>query len=199
MKKITLATLCGLCMAAALSATPVQDSYTLEGERNFAKALELMEGLAASEPRNYLAHLRAGWLAYLSGQYVKSEVFYRKALVIAPDSIEPRMGLMLPLMALGRYVEAETAGRSGMEKDPKNYTIRSRLAQIYYLSGQFAASEKMYGELSTDYPSDGEMLLGLGWAQLKQGKKPQAKETFGRAGQVLPGNPRVTEGLKAAE
>jgi len=46
-----------------LVANPVQQSYRMEAEGKYGQAIDLMKALADREPRNYLAHLRTGWLA----------------------------------------------------------------------------------------------------------------------------------------
>ena len=83
--------------------------------------------------------------------------------------------------------------------DSKNYIARSRIAYSLYLSGQFRGAEKYYIAIVHDYPTDVEMLIGLGWTYLRRGKKRSAREVFERARNIQPDNARIQKGLAAAK
>ena len=53
--------------------------------------MDLMKALADREPRNYLAHLRTGWLAYLPA-ISASLAYYQKAVVLAGDAVNHGSG-----------------------------------------------------------------------------------------------------------
>ena len=193
------ALLLGLIFPALVWANDVSTSYSLEKKGRYKRALALIEKNAKNDVRNYFLQLRTGWLAYLSGQMGKSQRYYQKAVVLKPDAIEPRMGQLLPLIALGKYKQAQSVARTVLRKDQKNYTARSRMAYALFLAGRYKQAQRYYKSLVKDYPSDGQMLIGLGWAQLRQGKKRDALKTFLRAKKILPANRRVSEGIKYAK
>jgi len=177
----------------------IKESYVLENQKKYSNALVLMIKLANKNPRHYLANLRAGWLAYLNGNLSESVYYYRKAVVLAPNAIEPRLGLMLPLTVLGKFSQVITVGNAILRKDNRNYSARSRIAYALYLAGNVKLAEKYYQSLIQDYPSDAEMFIGLGWALIRQGKKKAACRYFYKADVIYPDNKRVAAGLKACK
>lgn len=194
---------CGILFAACVSqyaaaADDLQSSYSLEYYGKYADAYALGEKLTAGNPKEYFFALRAGWLAYLAGKYSRSLDLYQNALLLKSDSLEPRLGQLLPLLALGKYKQLEMTALAILRSDPKNYTARIKLAYALYLAGEFSRSEKQYAELEADFPSDATVLMGLGWAQLKQGKKSPAQQQFNRVKTMFPENKYADEGLKWA-
>ncbi|MCB1173507.1 MAG: tetratricopeptide repeat protein [Leptospiraceae bacterium] len=180
----------------SLAANEVRRSYQLEQRGQYKEAYLLMHKLAESNRQHYLAHLRAGWLAYKSGYYKAAVYYYRKAVVLAPTAIEPGLGLMQPLIALARYKEAETVGRAVLAKDAKNYLARSRLAWSLYLSGRYSEAQAYYYYLIVDYPADGEMYIGIGDSLWAQKKYKDACYYYYYADTILPGDPRVLKAQK---
>ncbi|MEM7182570.1 MAG: tetratricopeptide repeat protein [Spirochaetota bacterium] len=183
----------------SLTADSIRDAYNLEKKKSYAKALKIYERLCSEDAHNYFFHLKAGWLAYLSGRLSKSVNFYNKAIIIESGAIEPRIALLKPLIALGKYKQAQATAKSVLRLDSKNYIARSRIAYSLYLSGQFRGAEKYYISLVYDYPTDVEMLIGLGWTYLRRGKKRSAREVFQRARNIQPENTRILKGLVSAK
>ena len=187
-----------LCVGS-LNAAGIQDTYTQEYYGKYADALAAMEKLAAENPKEYFFALRAGYLAYMAGNYTRSLGHYQNALLLKSDALEPRLGKLLPLLALGQYKQAEIEAQAVLRSDPKNYTARIKLAYAAYNSGDFPRSEKHYAELAAEYPSDATVLMGLGWAQLKQSKKSAARQNFERVKLMFPENKYADEGLAWAK
>ncbi len=200
MKKI-LTMIFALAPAAIRGIDPsvLQSTYTLEYYGKYNEAFAAGEKLIAENPKEYFYQLRAGYLAYLAGHFTRSLELYQNALLLKPESLEPRLGKLLPLIALGKYNEAALAAQAVLRSDPKNYTARIKLAYAYYLAGDFPRSEKQYADLATDFPSDATVLMGLGWAQLKQGKKSPARQNFERVKLMSPDNKYADEGLAWAK
>jgi tetratricopeptide (TPR) repeat protein len=200
MKKIGFGILFCACLSLGTAAADdLQISYSLEYYGKYADACTLGEKLTAENPKEYFFALRAGWLAYLAGKYSRSLDLYQNALLLKSDSLEPRLGQLLPLLALGKYKQVEMTALAILRSDPKNYTARIKLAYALYLAGEFSRSEKQYAELEADFPSDATVLMGLGWAQLKQGKKSPAQQQFNRVKTMFPENKYADEGLKWAK
>jgi tetratricopeptide (TPR) repeat protein len=175
--------------------TEVQNTYTLEYQGKYSEALALLEQLTAENPKEYFFALRAGYVAYLAGKYTRSLEHYQNALLLKADALEPRLGKLMPLLALGQYKQAEIEAQAILRSDPRHYTARLKLAYALYLDGSFTKSEKHYAELAADYPSDATVLMGLGWAQIKQGKKAPARAAFERVKLMFPESKYADEGL----
>jgi tetratricopeptide (TPR) repeat protein len=184
-----------LAFFSMLYADDLLDSYKLEYQKKYPEALALMEKLGNEDPNEYLYQLRSGWLTLLNAEYTKSIDYYRKAQLLAPDSIEPKLGILQAQRALGQSKLVETTCRTILKQDPKNYTARTYLAFALYQLGNFREARKIYESVVADFPSDLEMILGVGWSYLKEGDKQKSKETFNRALKVAPQNARAQEGL----
>lgn len=184
-----------LIFSISIFSDELYDSYILESKGKYADALQLVEKLSKSEPNEYLFQIRSAWLSYLNAEYTKSIEYYKKAQILTPDSIEPKLGLIKVYTALGQTKNVESTCRTILKQDPKNYIARTNLAYSIYQLGNFKDARKIYESVLVDYPADLEMILGLGWSYLKEGEKQKSKESFNRALKISPQNPRAQEGL----
>ncbi|MHC4606634.1 MAG: tetratricopeptide repeat protein [Planctomycetota bacterium] len=176
-----------------------QESYGLEAKGEYEAALKALEKLPSKSRDTYMFRLRKGWLLYLARQYTESVRSYEEAVRTAPKAIEPRLGLMLPQVALRRWADLEKTARAAMRVDPQNYTVNSKLAYALYNLGKFKEAQAFYRKVSDLYPSDVEMLSGLGWCQLKLGKNRDAAKTFRYILSIAPNHAMAREGMRYAE
>lgn len=174
-------------------------SFKHESRGNYAAALNSVLRILRIDHRNYTAMLRAGWLSYLKGDYKMSIDYYRKTVLLEPEAIEPRLGLMLPLMASKKWGEAGSIARKIIEVDKRNYLANSRLAYIFFSQGQYEAAEKQYRKILSWYPADLEMKIGLGWTYLRIGNRHKAAEIFRDVLQVRKNNTSAHYGMELIE
>jgi tetratricopeptide (TPR) repeat protein len=197
-----------LLIVAVLAAPPVaraqegvsdlyRRSYALEGWGDYAGALATMDSIERLVTGDYLLFLRRGWLTYLAGKQADSVNAYQKAVALEPKALEPKLGMMLPLMALRRWKEAEKAGQEILASAPGDFTAQSRLAYIHYTQARFAEAEGWYRKALAGYPSNVEMRVGLAWSLAKQQKYREARAEFDRALTVAPDHASAKEGLAA--
>jgi tetratricopeptide (TPR) repeat protein len=204
MKRI--ATLAMLMLASVPCPAPAQTkvsdlyrrSYSLEARNDVAGALTAMEEIAASGAVDYVFYLRKGWLQYLAGQHASSAAAYGRAVELEPKAVEPKLGLMLPLMAQQRWAEAEHVGQQVLGMAPGDFTAQSRIAFIQYSQGRYAEAEGSYRKALGGFPSNVEMRAGLGWSLLKQGKAFDARAEFDRILLIAPDHASAKEGLAAS-
>ncbi len=175
-----------------------QSSYALEAAGDHAGALSQMDALAQRGDRSYVRHLRHGWLLYLTGDYARAVAAYRAAIEASPDSLEARQGVLLPMMALRQWKQAEAMCHELLGLAPQDYLGRSRLAWIRYSTGRFAEAAQTYQSVLGHYPSDVEMRAGLGWALLKAGDSAGARAAFAEVLRVAPSHASAAQGLRAA-
>lgn len=168
-------------------------SYGQESRRDFRGAIRSIEALGEDD---YLVQLRLGWLNYRNEAFKTSADFYARASRIKPDAVEPLLGMMLPLQAAGLIDAAIEAGNSVLEIDPGNYTALSRMAAIRYSRKDFGRAAALYRRLTRLYPTDLEMLLGLGWSLKLRGEKTAAAAVFRDVLVLSPQNPRALDGLR---
>jgi len=193
----------GLMAAGPAAAQSVgelfESSFAKEATGKTAEALADVTNILRKKPEHYTANLRAGWLNYLAKNYNESIRFYRKAIAVSPRALEPQLGLMLPLMAAKRWSEAERVGQTVLRTDRRSYLARSRLAYIHFSRHSYAKAEGFYDAVLADYPADTEMMLGLGWTLLKQGRKADARAMFQRVLEIHRKNANAKAGLRAAQ
>jgi tetratricopeptide (TPR) repeat protein len=174
-------------------------SYSHEAAGRFDEALRDLADLAAPERETYLARLRRGWLLYLVGRHADSLAAYRQTIAAAPDSVEARVGLLLPLIALRQWADAERGARAALELDPANYLAGLRLAFAVYNQGRYKEAEGLYRRVLARYPSDAVARSGLGWSLIKQGRRSEAWRELRDASLASPRLPAVVDGLEAAK
>ena len=197
---IALVSLPGLSPAADPSKTAefFESSFAHEASGNTDRALKDVMSILRQDKKNYVATLRAGWLYYLKAKYGESITSYKKAGTLAPKALEPQLGLMLPLMAALRWADAERVGKRILKRAPQDYLAQSRLAFIAYSQAKYKVAEEHYKQVLSNYPSDVEMMLGLGWTYLKQGRKGDAKPMFKRVLRIRQSNLNAQAGLAAS-
>ena len=204
-KTLLLTVLVGSMWAGVTAADPVAtadlplvQSYDLEAAGKLKESLAALEQTAPPRKDTYLGWARRGWLQYRLAQHTDSVESYRKAIALAPQSIEPRLGIMLPQLALHRWVDAEGTAKEVLKVDPASYLGTLRLAFVYYNQHRYAESAVLYRKLRDLYPSDTDVRSGLAWGLLKSGRKPEAAHEFE---ELLAINPRLEtarEGLQLA-
>jgi tetratricopeptide (TPR) repeat protein len=155
-----------------------QSSYALEAANDIGGALAKARDIVRRDPDDYVGQLRVGWLLYLNKQYDDSAAVYRTAVKLRPTAVEPKLGLMLPLMAASKNQDALTTAEAVLAIDRGNYLARSRKAYLLYQLGRYAKAEVEYRAVLEQYPSDVEMMAGLAWSLIKQGRCPQARGVF---------------------
>lgn len=174
-----------LCQSPGLLAgTPVEtaklfeSSFVHEASGETAQALNDALNILRLDPNYYVANLRVGWLYYLEGRYDDAIDFYEKASRDRPLAIEPMLGQMLPLMAAEQWTEASELGEQILLRAPGHYTAATRLAYIYFVQGKYRQAEVQYINILEEYPSDLDMMLGLGWTYVKLGRSAEARGLF---------------------
>lgn len=180
----------------AQAADAFQRSYDSEALGKLQEALSALDSVA--NKNSYVAQYRRGWLFYRLGKYSESIEGYNQAIALAPSSVEARLGVLLPQMALRRWSDVESAAKGALRLDGANYLANLRLAFAYYNLHRYADAVSHYGKLHQMHPSDVEVLSGLGWSLLKLGKKDEAAERFRALLEIAPRHALAKEGIKAA-
>ncbi len=170
-------------------------SEAAEQNGEISRALNEMLSILRVRPNDYVATLRAGWFHYKLGQYEEATVAYERATQLAPQSIEARLGLTLPLMAQLEWARVETESQKLLRIAPNESTALGRLAWARYNQANYDKAEKVYKRLHALSPSDTEILLGLAWSQIKQGRTSEACTHFRRVLELRSTSVRASAGL----
>lgn len=190
---VLLACVAAGSVQASTLADAMKASYEAEAKGDLKGAIKALA--IAPAAGSYAAQLRLGWLAYVSKEWNESIDHYNQAVGLAPAAVEPLLGLMLPQQAAGRYNEAIHSALVVIRLDPNNYTAISRMAWLLYLKGDFKNAAAMYRRLVSLYPSDIEMLLGLGFSLKSSGERKESEQCFNTVLLLSPANTRALEGL----
>ena len=173
-----------------------ESSFSQESTGNLDLALSDVLKVLELDPAHYIANYRAAWLYYLKGRYEESIAHYEKAAALATGALEPRLALMLPLMAANKWEASEALGKEILEQVPNNYLAGSRLAFIYFSRGKYKKAAQTYETVWKNFPSEIEMILGLGWTYLKQGRKEEARTMFEKVLAIRRHNLSALSGLE---
>lgn len=173
-------------------------SYLAEAAGQFQSALDALGNLPSPQREGYLARFRRGWLFYRLNRHEESAAEYKLAAMADSASIEARVGLLLPLMALKRWNDVAVLAEDVLKRDPENYLALQRLAFAKFSSEHFPEAELVYRRVLQHYPSDMEMRAALGWVLWRMGKQKEAVAQFKQVLDVLPEHTSAIAGLRAA-
>ncbi len=166
------------------------ESYALEAKGLFADAIKPAEIiLAAGE--TFDIRLRLGWLNYNALKHEKSLENYLRALELSPTSVDARLGIMLPLMALERWQDALVYGENLLADDGNNMWANRYTALVYYMLERYQDAEALYEKSLEITPDNALMMLGLGLSLVSQNKLDEGKGYCREAGSQMPGDERV--------
>lgn len=153
-------------------------SYRYERAQGYSDAIKSLAPVISAYPAAYTVNLRLGWLNYLNGGFATARTHYQAALKAAPDSIEARLGIMLPMMAQEKWDEVEAMTKQVLRVDPANYLANLRLAFALRLQKKFDAAEQVLNGMLVLYPTDISLLVEFGLIKLAKGQKAEAKRVF---------------------
>jgi len=151
-------------LAALPSATPsaqadtvaFSKSYDLERSGDYRGAIAALESV--SRRSSYLLEYRLGWLHYLATDHVTARQHYQAAMRVSPKSIEPRLGYILPTLAMNRYDEVEVVARTILSMDPNHYTAGLRLAYALRMQRKHRPARDVLTPMLQLYPTDVSLL-----------------------------------------
>ena len=155
-----------------------EKSYQYERLQDYKNAIKSIAPVAESNSQDYFVNVRLGWLYYLNANYANSRKHYLVAIRIAPRSVEARLGYLLPLLAQGRYEEAEVGARQALKIDPNNYYANLRLAFALRMQKKYEVAAAINGRMLELYPNDVSFLTEMALAQQALGEEQVAGTLF---------------------
>jgi len=199
MKKLSLAVIFIFSILVSNSQDNVKltaafnDSYAKEKSEKYADAAIALK--AYYDANSYEINLRLGWLTYLQGQYLESLKYYNKAIELMPYAIEPRLGVVLPLSAQGKWDLVVDQYNKILTIDPNNTLILYRLGLISYDNKDYKQAYQYFEKIVNLYPWDYHSVLMLAWSNLRLGNNSEAKILFNKVLLYYPGDTSSKEGL----
>ncbi|MFO0691665.1 MAG: tetratricopeptide repeat protein [Myxococcota bacterium] len=120
------------------------------------------------------------------GDLVEAEAMARKLMVLEPDQLRGRLGLVAVLDQKKEFDEAEKVIREGIAEFPGHFLLYMRLAQIEHTRGDRAGEIAIYRELLEKHPNHYGVLQRMGQAQIDANDVSAAIETYTRIVEVYP-------------
>ena len=153
------------------------DSYNYEKMGDYKDAIKVLIPIYNKYPNGYTLNLRLGWLFYLSKKYQNALDHYKKASLVAPYSIEAKLGIMRTYLAAGDYDNALKVGDVVLKSDYYNY-----YGNYYEISALIAKNElntalKLTNKMLSFYPTSILFLVELGKIYYVK-DKAKAKKIF---------------------
>jgi tetratricopeptide (TPR) repeat protein len=170
-----------------------QQSYKLENEGKYMAAIGMLKRIKAD---TYAQNLRLGWLYYLAGQYRQGLNYYAKAIHIRPNSIEAKLGYVLPAAKLKMWKQVGDQYDAILQIDPNNYKANYYRGLIYYNTGNYKKAAQYINRLVNLYPFDYDAVILAGWNTYYMKNINQAKALFYEAKLIRPSSESATQGLK---
>ncbi|PCH61165.1 MAG: hypothetical protein COC04_06330 [Gammaproteobacteria bacterium] len=162
----------------AISDTAWLESYTLEISGEYQKAINVItEDLETPSLREF-AHMRSAWLKYLLGKHSQSIGYYKKAIKINPKSIDARSGLILPLIAQGRWAEVERSAKQILKLAPSNYQARVYLMAVAEKKRSWEALRGLALVVVASYPSQVDAWVYLARSEHHLGNDLRASQAY---------------------
>jgi len=168
-------------------------SYSLEKAGNIPGAISNVQSVY--DDKSYECNLRLAYLKYMSKSYDESATYYKASIELRPLAIEPRMGYVLPLIALNKWEEVIAEYKTILTIDSKNSIVNYRLGYIYYARKDFKNAYTHFERVVSLYPFDYDGLIMLAWTNYQLGKSMEAKQLFEKALLYAPNDKSAKDGL----
>jgi tetratricopeptide (TPR) repeat protein len=194
---ISLLLLLSVSLQAQTNYTLLRDAFSkshdAEAKGSYADAISALKKVY--EEDSYETNLRLGWLSYLNGSFTESAAFYQKSANLKPYAIEPKLGLVYPLSALGKWDLVINLYNEILAIDPQNTVVNYRLGSIYYGRKDYTRAEKYLEKVINLYPFDYDSMLLYGWTSFQLGKMREAQVMFNKVLLNKPKDASALEGL----
>ncbi|MFZ4613202.1 MAG: tetratricopeptide repeat protein [Bacteroidia bacterium] len=173
------------------------NSYISEGNKDYSKAIaDLMQ---VYDAKFYEVNVRLGWLYYYSASYEESQKYYNIAIQLKPNSIESRLGYVLPASALAYWDKVLEQYLEILKIDDKNSTVNYFVGLIYFNRNDYSNAEKYFEKVYGLYPFNYDTVIILALTKEKLKKNIEAKEYYSKALIFYPNDETALEGLKTLE
>ena len=169
-------------------------SYEREAAGELEQAVQVLEQVY--QPDHYELNVRLGWLNYEQGSMDEALKYYRRAVDLKPYAVEPKLGLALPLSALGRWEDIIELYREVLRIDPQNSLVNYRMGLIYYNRGEYEQADPYLDKVVNLYPFDYDSLLLFAWNKLMLRRSREARVLFEKVLLASPGDASALRGLE---
>ena len=145
-------------------------SYNYEKIGDYKDAIKVLIPITKKYPKGYTLNLRLGYLFYLNKNDKNAISYYKKASLILPYSLEPKLGLMRVYLTMQQYQNVLTIGYSILKSDYYNYYANLYIIDALIAQKKFDIALGFVNKILTIYPTDITYLVKL--AKIYETKNP---------------------------
>jgi tetratricopeptide (TPR) repeat protein len=146
----------------------------LAGLNKIDDAVSEIEAVIRDDPSQIAGYTNLGTMQFAQGNRQKAEATFRRAVEVAPRSVDAHLALANYLWAVGRAAEAEQEFRATLAIDPKNRLANRALTVFYLAARRPKEAEPFIKTLSEVWPNDSVRLM-LADYYLAMGRGPEAE------------------------
>jgi len=174
---------------------PWSESYRLESLAQYDNASKTMDKIIDKDRNNDFAVSRRAWLNYLRGAHNDAISDYRRALEINPQSLDARLGLLLPLIAQQRWREVSSNANMVLKESPWNYYAHVRLMIAEEGEKKWQTLAEHARLVSKRYPSDATIMVYLARAYTWMNNDDDARMAYKKVLERVPGHIEASQYL----
>ncbi len=152
-------------------------SYDYEYMHKYDEAIKVLTPLYQKYPKGYTLNLRFGWLFFLDKKYENALQYYKKASLISPYAIDPKLGLIRIYLALYDYEKARVSGFGIMKSDYYNYYANLYVIKALLGEKRYDTAREIIFKMLSIYPTDVLFLEQLATLYMAT-KSPYLESTF---------------------
>lgn len=158
------------------------------GERD--KAREELATINRIAPENPDARYQMGYMAWQSKDYKQAEQVFSDLHKNNPKDIRGLVGVVETLVGQNKMPEAIQIMQKASQEAPERRDMRLALANLYVRDLRYDDAIKIYSDLLQADPKSSDLLFRLAETQRRKGDVNTSIETFRRASQAAPTDPR---------
>ncbi|MCK5294200.1 MAG: hypothetical protein KAJ49_06065 [Arcobacteraceae bacterium] len=129
-------------------------SYNYEQMGKYSEAIKVLTPLINKYPKGYTLNLRFGWLFYLNKNYNNSIKYYKKASLLIPYSLDPRLGLIRVYLDTYSFEKAQTVSYELLKIDYYNYYANIYAIQSLLAQKKYDIATEITNKMLSLYPTD---------------------------------------------
>ncbi len=154
------------------------------------KAQQELDVIEQIAPGNADARFQTGYLALDSKDYKRAEQMFGDLYRNNPKDLRALLGFAETLATQGKMGDAIQHVNGAIGRDPQRQDLKLALGSLYVRGARFDEAIGIYKKLAESSPKSGELMYRLAETQRRKGDVNTAVESFQRASQLAPNDPR---------
>lgn len=165
-------------------------SSSLIGIGDREKAHLELDAITKLAPDNPDARYQSGYMAWESKDFKQAEQMFGELHKANPSDIRGLVGMVETLAGQNKMAEAIKVMQTASDKEPDRRDMKLGLANLLVRDLRYDDAIRIYNALLQADPKSGDVLSRLAETQRRKGDVNTAIETFRRASQAAPTDPR---------